>query len=154
MDGSRLAKTRVSCLKIEPKVSIFPVIEANLASITCATTGNFSSSLFLYFWMSLTLRSVEDFYVSSLDASSFAKRISWLKFEPKVSNFPVIEANLTSITLAITRSLFFVLFFYTFLVSLTNKVLKTFIVVGFLSLCGLLRRRSWRFWWRILIQNR
>ena len=49
MDGSRLAKTRVSCLKIEPKVSIFPVIEANLASITCATTGNFSSSLFLYF---------------------------------------------------------------------------------------------------------
>ena len=82
---------------------------------------------------------------NSLDASSFAKRISWLKFEPKVSNFPVIEANLTSITLAITRSLFFVLFFYTFLVSLTNKVLKTFIVVGFLSLCGLLRRRSWRF---------
>ena len=154
MDGSRLAKTRVSCLKIEPKVSIFPVIEANLASITCATTGNFSSSLFLYFWMSLTLRSVEDFYVSSLDASSFAKRISWLKFEPKVSNFPVIEANLTSITLAITRSLFFVLFFYTFLVSLTYKVLETFIVVGFLSLCGLLRHRSWRFGWRILILNR
>ena len=28
MDGSRLAKMRVSCLKIEPKVSIFPVIEA------------------------------------------------------------------------------------------------------------------------------
>ena len=61
--------------------------------------------------MSLTLRSVEDFYVSSLDASSFAKRISWLKFEPKVSNFPVIEANLASITLAITRSLFLFSFF-------------------------------------------
>ena len=43
---------------------------------------------------------------NSLDASSFAKRISWLKFEPKVSNFPVIEANLASITLAITVSLF------------------------------------------------
>ena len=61
--------------------------------------------------MSLTLRSVKDFYVSSLDASSFAKRISWLKFEPKVSNFPVIEANLASITLTITRSLFLFSFF-------------------------------------------
>ena len=29
-------------------VSIFPVIEANVASITCATTGILSSSLFLY----------------------------------------------------------------------------------------------------------
>ena len=38
MDGSRLAKMRVSCLKIEPKVSIFPVIEANVASITHSTT--------------------------------------------------------------------------------------------------------------------
>ena len=54
---------------------------------------------------------------SSLDASSFAKRISWLKFEPKVSNFPVIEAKVASITLATIKS-FFVLFFYTFLVSL------------------------------------
>ena len=124
---------------------------------------------------------------NSLDASSFAKRISWLKFEPKVSNFPVIEANLASITLAITVSLFLfsfsillnvinikyvedfycssldsgspvflclrvllreffpVLFFYTFLVSLTYKALETFIGVGFLGLCGLLIRRSWRF---------
>ena len=51
---------------------------------------------------------------NSLDASSFAKRISWLTIEPMVSIVPVIEANLASITLAITRSLFFVLFFYTF----------------------------------------
>ena len=36
-----------------------------------------------------------------MDASSFALRISWLKFEPKVSNFPVIETDATvSITLA------------------------------------------------------
>ena len=37
----------------------------------------------------------------AMDASSFALRISWLKFEPKVSNFPVIETDMTvSITLA------------------------------------------------------
>ena len=42
-----------------------------------------------------------------MDASSFAMRISWLKFEPKVSNFPVIEANLASITAAIMVSQFF-----------------------------------------------
>ena len=29
-----------------------------------------------------------------MDGSSFAKRISCLKFEPKVSNFPVIKATL------------------------------------------------------------
>ena len=55
---------------------------------------------------------------NSLDASSFAKRISWLKFEPKVSNFPVIEANLASITLAITRSLF--LFSFSILLNVIN----------------------------------
>ena len=31
----------------------------------------------------------------AMDASSFALRISWLKFEPKVSNFPVIETDAT-----------------------------------------------------------
>ena len=55
---------------------------------------------------------------NSLDASSFAKRISWLKFEPKVSNFPVIEANLASITLAITISLF--LFSFSILLNVIN----------------------------------
>ena len=55
---------------------------------------------------------------NSLDASSFAKRISWLKFEPKVSNFPVIEANLASITLAITVSLF--LFSFSILLNVIN----------------------------------
>ena len=55
---------------------------------------------------------------NSLDASSFAKRISWLKFEPKVSNFPVIEANLASITIAITRSLF--LFSFSILLNVIN----------------------------------
>ena len=31
----------------------------------------------------------------AMDASNFALRISWLKFEPKVLNFPVIETNAT-----------------------------------------------------------
>ena len=44
-------------------VSIFPVIEANLASITCATTGILSSSLFLYFFSVTHVRGVEDFYL-------------------------------------------------------------------------------------------
>ena len=35
------------------------------------------------------------FEVVAMDASSFALRISWLKFEPKVSNFPVIETDAT-----------------------------------------------------------
>ena len=35
------------------------------------------------------------FEVVTMDASSFALRISWLKFEPKVSNFPVIETDAT-----------------------------------------------------------
>ena len=35
------------------------------------------------------------FGVAAMDASSFALRISWLKFEPKVSNFPVIETDAT-----------------------------------------------------------
>ena len=35
------------------------------------------------------------FEVIAMDASSFALRISWLKFEPKVSNFPVIETDAT-----------------------------------------------------------
>ena len=35
------------------------------------------------------------FEVVAMNASSFALRISWLKFEPKVSNFPVIETDAT-----------------------------------------------------------
>ena len=35
------------------------------------------------------------FGVVAMDASSFALRISWLKFEPKVSNFPVKETVAT-----------------------------------------------------------
>ena len=35
------------------------------------------------------------FGIVAIDASSFALRISWLKFEPKVSNFPVIETDAT-----------------------------------------------------------
>ena len=36
-----------------------------------------------------------------MDASSFALQISWLKFEPMVSNFPVIE---TATTVSITNA--------------------------------------------------
>ena len=34
-----------------------------------------------------------DFSLGSMDASSFALRISLLKFEPMVSNFPVLETD-------------------------------------------------------------
>ena len=37
----------------------------------------------------------QTFWAVAMDASSFALRISWLKFEPKVSNFPVIETDTT-----------------------------------------------------------
>ena len=42
-------------------VSIFPVIEATLASITRATTGSLSSFLFLYFFSVTHIRGGEDF---------------------------------------------------------------------------------------------
>ena len=54
-------------------VSIFPVIEANVASITCATTGILSSSLFLYFFSDTHVRGVENLV---MDANSFLLRIS------------------------------------------------------------------------------
>ena len=41
------------------------------------------------------------FKAVAMDASSFALRISGLKFEPKVSNFPVIE---TGATVSITNA--------------------------------------------------
>ena len=105
MDGSRLAKMRVSYLKIEPKVSIFPVIEANVASITCATMGNLSSSLFLYFLSVTHVSCSEDYILRKIKTGKSL----------------------------VNRGVFPVFYFY------------TFIGVGFLGLCGLLRRRSWRF---------
>ncbi len=48
---------------------------------------------------------VNDFvYSSSKDASSLAKRVSLLNFEPIVSKFPVIEVGATSITAATMKS--------------------------------------------------
>ena len=48
---------------------------------------------------------VNDFiYSSRKDASSLAKRVSLLNFEPKVSKFPVIEVGATSITAATMKS--------------------------------------------------
>ena len=48
---------------------------------------------------------VNDFiYSSRKDASSLAKRVSLLNFEPKVSKFPVIEVGATSNTSATMKS--------------------------------------------------
>ena len=48
---------------------------------------------------------VNDFiYSSRKDASSLAKRVSLLNFEPRVSKFPVIEVGATSITSATMKS--------------------------------------------------
>ena len=50
---------------------------------------------------------VNDFiYSSRKDASSLAKRVSLLNFEPMVSKFPVIEVRATSITTATMKSLY------------------------------------------------
>ena len=49
-----------------------------------------------------------DFSGCSMDASSFALRISLLKFEPRVSNFPVLESDGTdSSTRATEKSHFY-----------------------------------------------
>ena len=48
---------------------------------------------------------VNDFiYSSRKDASSLAKRVSLLNFEPRVSKFPVLEVEATSNTTATMRS--------------------------------------------------
>ena len=48
-----------------------------------------------------------EFPICSKDASSLAKRVSLLNFEPKVSKFPVIgTANAASITTATGKFLF------------------------------------------------
>ena len=81
---------------------------------------------------------------NSLDASSFAKRISWLKFEPKVSNFPVIEANLASITLAITVSLF--LFSFSILLNVINiKYVEDFYCRWFSKSVRTTKTSQWAF---------
>ena len=51
---------------------------------------NFMKRLF-----SALIKIQRTFGAVAMDASSFALRISWLKFEPKVSNFPVIETDTT-----------------------------------------------------------
>ena len=48
---------------------------------------------------------VNDFiYSSRKDASSLAKRVSLLNFEPEVSKFPVLEVEATSNTTATMKS--------------------------------------------------
>ena len=88
-------------------VSIFPVIEATLASITRATTGSLSRFLFLYLVSVSNVSYVEN----NLNESS------------------KIKTGKTLVTME----------------SLSCSLFLTFIGVGFLGLCGLLIRRSWRF---------
>jgi len=47
-----------------------------------------------------------EFPICSKDASSLAKRVSLLNFEPKVSKFPVLEAGMASSTNATAISPF------------------------------------------------
>ena len=96
MDGSRLAKMRVSCLKIEPKVSIFPVIEANVASITHSTTRILSSSLFLYFFSDTHVRGVEDFYCRWFSRSVRTTKTSQLAFLMTYSDTEPINKRSTA----------------------------------------------------------
>ena len=66
----------VSWLKFEPKVSNFPVTKTAIAVlVTCAIM-----TIFLFFYL---------FFEGGTALAASRKRISWLKFEPKVSNFPV-----------------------------------------------------------------
>ena len=47
-----------------------------------------------------------DFSEVAMDASSFAERISWLKIEPKVSIFPVLEAENQLLVPMLRRKIF------------------------------------------------
>ena len=64
-------------------------------------------------------------FVVAKDASSFALRISWLKFEPRVSNFPLIKSDLSDFITASTK--FFSLIFIT-LFFLKRFQIKSFIL--------------------------
>ena len=88
MDGSSPA---VSCLKFEPKVSNFPVIKATLGFYR---QYYYEKSLWVVKHILEYVKDNDFSVIVVVDGSSFAERISCLKFEPKVSNFPVIKAIL------------------------------------------------------------
>ena len=88
MDGSSPA---VSCLKFEPKVSNFPVIKATLGFYR---QYYYEKSLWVVKHILEYVKDNDFSVIVVVDGSSFAERISCLKFEPGVSNFPVIKAIL------------------------------------------------------------
>ena len=92
---------RVSLLKLESKVSSFPVLEANVASSTNATT---KSPFILACVYESTMDKIGLCLAEARDGSSPA--VSCLKLEPKVSSFPVLEANVASSTNATAKSPF------------------------------------------------
>ena len=59
------------------------------------TSNNVNDVNFMKRLFSALIKIQRTFGVAAMDASSFALRISWIKFEPKVSNFPVIETDTT-----------------------------------------------------------
>ena len=121
-----------------------------------SNTISLSTFLFLYFLSVTHVRDVEKFFCNSLDASSFPIRI--LSYYGKSFHFSfsilfechscklrwrlLIALKIKTGKSLVNRGVFPVFYFYMFM------------RVGFLGLCGLLRRRSWRFGWHILIQNR
>ena len=51
-------------------------------------------------------------------------RISWLKFEPRVSNFPLIKSDISDFITASTKFFSLIFFLVTKLFSLNNNVTK------------------------------
>ena len=90
VDGSSFAE-RISCLKFESKVSNFPVIKAILGFYH---EYYYEKSLWVVKHILEYVKDNDFSVIVVVDGSSFAERISCLKFEPKVSNFPVIKATL------------------------------------------------------------
>ena len=62
---------------------------------TTSNNVNDVNSMKRLFSALIKIKIQRSFGAVAMDASSFALRISWLKFEPKVSNFPVIETDTT-----------------------------------------------------------
>ena len=94
-DASRPA---VSWLKFEPRVSNFPVTKTAIAVLVTYAI----MTIFLFFYLLLKEKQ------RTLAASQ--KRISWLKFEPRVSNFPATKTATTVLVASAIKksSLFFV----------------------------------------------
>ena len=79
-------------------VSIFPVIEATLASITRATTGSLSSFLFLYFFSVTHVRGGEDFYCRWFSRSVRTTKTSQLAFLMTYSDTEPINKRSTALS--------------------------------------------------------